>query len=233
MARTLQVVDLAAWAPAPPVALMVHGGCWQTNIADRTLMNWIAGDLRRASRCGTSIIAASTGRRRLSAPSSPPRPRRPSRACRAYHLDLSRRATGSFRRGPCPVAGGAAARSRAIAACASHCSAGHQRAIERRMVAPLKPRSARLGDANRHGTNGEATLDILYRNSSRREAAYTLARRWRPRSSDDPTPSDDLPPSDPVPAKSTGDRGVVSLGSLRSREAARPQRRAATRSSGI
>ncbi len=39
----------------PPVApgklrrtvLMVHGGCWQTDIADRTLMDWIADDLRR------------------------------------------------------------------------------------------------------------------------------------------------------------------------------------------
>ena len=26
---------------------MVHGGCWQTEIADRTIMNWIADDLRR------------------------------------------------------------------------------------------------------------------------------------------------------------------------------------------
>lgn len=30
-----------------PVVLMVHGGCWTTGIADRTLMNWIADDLRR------------------------------------------------------------------------------------------------------------------------------------------------------------------------------------------
>src|SRR5687768_8091238 len=45
----LQVVDL--WLPESagphPVVLMVHGGCWQTDIADRTLMNWIADDLRR------------------------------------------------------------------------------------------------------------------------------------------------------------------------------------------
>jgi acetyl esterase/lipase len=44
-----QLVDL--WFPvAPslrPVVLMVHGGCWQTQIADRTIMNWIAEDLRR------------------------------------------------------------------------------------------------------------------------------------------------------------------------------------------
>ena len=45
----LQVVDL--WLPEGagphPVAIMVHGGCWQTQIADRTIMNWIADDLRR------------------------------------------------------------------------------------------------------------------------------------------------------------------------------------------
>jgi acetyl esterase/lipase len=45
----LQVVDV--WVPEGagphPVALMVHGGCWQTEIADRTIMNWIADDLRR------------------------------------------------------------------------------------------------------------------------------------------------------------------------------------------
>lgn len=30
-----------------PVVLMVHGGCWQTSIADRSLMNWVAADLRQ------------------------------------------------------------------------------------------------------------------------------------------------------------------------------------------
>ncbi|HKR25171.1 MAG TPA: alpha/beta hydrolase, partial [Allosphingosinicella sp.] len=44
----LQVVDL--WLPDAPtpraVVLMVHGGCWQTEIADRRIMNWIADDLR-------------------------------------------------------------------------------------------------------------------------------------------------------------------------------------------
>ena len=43
-----QRVDL--WRPGGPgphpVVLMVHGGCWQTEIADRKLMNWIADDLR-------------------------------------------------------------------------------------------------------------------------------------------------------------------------------------------
>ena len=47
---SLQVVDL--WRPAGPrphpVALMVHGGCWQTEIADRRLMDWVAADLRAA-----------------------------------------------------------------------------------------------------------------------------------------------------------------------------------------
>ena len=44
-----QVVDL--WLPGGkrphPTVLMVHGGCWQTQIADRTIMHWIADDLRR------------------------------------------------------------------------------------------------------------------------------------------------------------------------------------------
>ncbi|MEO1169004.1 MAG: alpha/beta hydrolase [Pseudomonadota bacterium] len=29
-----------------PVVLMIHGGCWQTDIAEHDIMNWIAGDLR-------------------------------------------------------------------------------------------------------------------------------------------------------------------------------------------
>ena len=45
----MQKVDL--WRPAGrgphPTVLMVHGGCWQTGIADRRIMNWIAADLRR------------------------------------------------------------------------------------------------------------------------------------------------------------------------------------------
>lgn len=44
-----QKVDV--WLPQGggrhPVVVMVHGGCWQSRIADRTLMNWIADDLRR------------------------------------------------------------------------------------------------------------------------------------------------------------------------------------------
>lgn len=45
---TMQKVDV--WLPAGPgphpVVLMVHGGCWQTKIADRSIMDWIAADLR-------------------------------------------------------------------------------------------------------------------------------------------------------------------------------------------
>ena len=47
--ESMQLVDL--WLPAGtgphPTVLMVHGGCWQTEIADRRIMNWIAEDLRR------------------------------------------------------------------------------------------------------------------------------------------------------------------------------------------
>lgn len=43
-----QEVDL--WLPHKfgphPVVLMVHGGCWQTEVEDRKLMEWIAADLR-------------------------------------------------------------------------------------------------------------------------------------------------------------------------------------------
>lgn len=48
-ADKLQVVDL--WLPAGkaphPVVLMIHGGCWLTDVADRTIMNWIADDLAK------------------------------------------------------------------------------------------------------------------------------------------------------------------------------------------
>lgn len=51
-ADALQVVDV--WKPADtkygpgphPAVVMIHGGCWQTGIAERDIMNWIAGDLR-------------------------------------------------------------------------------------------------------------------------------------------------------------------------------------------
>lgn len=46
---TMQKVDL--WLPAGkgphPTVLMIHGGCWQTEIADRRIMNWIADDLKK------------------------------------------------------------------------------------------------------------------------------------------------------------------------------------------
>ena len=45
----MQRVDL--WMPEGkgphPTVLMVHGGCWQTDIADRRIMSWIAEDLRK------------------------------------------------------------------------------------------------------------------------------------------------------------------------------------------
>jgi acetyl esterase/lipase len=45
----MQKVDL--WLPRGkgpfPVVVMVHGGCWQSKIADRRLMDWIADDLRK------------------------------------------------------------------------------------------------------------------------------------------------------------------------------------------
>jgi acetyl esterase/lipase len=47
--QAMQRVDL--WLPAGkgphPTVIMVHGGCWQTEIADRRIMNWIADDLRK------------------------------------------------------------------------------------------------------------------------------------------------------------------------------------------
>jgi acetyl esterase/lipase len=47
--QAMQRVDV--WLPAGkgphPTVLMVHGGCWQTEIADRRIMNWIADDLRK------------------------------------------------------------------------------------------------------------------------------------------------------------------------------------------
>jgi acetyl esterase/lipase len=46
-----QMQKLDLWLPdgrgPHPTVLMVHGGCWQTEIADRRIMNWIADDLRR------------------------------------------------------------------------------------------------------------------------------------------------------------------------------------------
>jgi acetyl esterase/lipase len=33
-------------AAGHPTVLMMHGGCWQTDIAERDIMNWIAADLR-------------------------------------------------------------------------------------------------------------------------------------------------------------------------------------------
>lgn len=47
--KPTDLVDL--WLPETPgphpVVLMVHGGCWQKSVADRTLMNYAAEDLRQ------------------------------------------------------------------------------------------------------------------------------------------------------------------------------------------
>lgn len=47
-ADALQLVDV--WVPKGegpfPAVIMIHGGCWQTAIAERDIMNWIADDLR-------------------------------------------------------------------------------------------------------------------------------------------------------------------------------------------
>lgn len=47
-----QMQKIDVWLPRGkgpfPTVLMVHGGCWTTAIADRTLMNWVADDLRRS-----------------------------------------------------------------------------------------------------------------------------------------------------------------------------------------
>lgn len=53
-ADALQLVDV--WRPSTgsgqgragphPAVVMIHGGCWQTAIAERDIMNWIADDLR-------------------------------------------------------------------------------------------------------------------------------------------------------------------------------------------
>lgn len=44
----LQLVDV--WIPKGkgphPAVIMIHGGCWQTAVAERDIMNWIADDLR-------------------------------------------------------------------------------------------------------------------------------------------------------------------------------------------
>lgn len=49
-ADPLQLVDI--WRPAGPglhpAVVMLHGGCWQTSVAERDIMNWIADDLRAA-----------------------------------------------------------------------------------------------------------------------------------------------------------------------------------------
>jgi len=56
-ADPMQRVDV--WLPEGegpfPTVLMVHGGCWQSAIADRTLMDWAAADLRAAGHAVWNI----------------------------------------------------------------------------------------------------------------------------------------------------------------------------------
>ena len=92
----LQVVDL--WLPAGagphPVALMVHGGCWQTEIADRTIMNWIADDLRRRGIAVWNIDYRGVDRPGGGYPGTFQDAAAAADALRAhaarYHLDISR-----------------------------------------------------------------------------------------------------------------------------------------------
>jgi acetyl esterase/lipase len=46
---SMQVVDV--WLPSAkgpfPTVLMVHGGCWETHVANRHIMDWAADDLRK------------------------------------------------------------------------------------------------------------------------------------------------------------------------------------------
>ena len=60
----MQKVDV--WLPAGkgpfPTVIMIHGGCWQTHIADRSLMNWVADDLRRSGYAVWNIDYRGTDR---------------------------------------------------------------------------------------------------------------------------------------------------------------------------
>jgi acetyl esterase/lipase len=73
---------------------MVHGGCWQKSIADRTLMNWAAEDLRKQGLpCGTSNIVASM-KTAAAIPAHSSMWLMPQMRCairpRTYNLDLNR-----------------------------------------------------------------------------------------------------------------------------------------------
>ncbi len=106
----------ARGAPGPhPIVLMVHGGCWQTEIADRTIMNWIADDLRAARHRGLEhrLSRRRPARRRLSRhlPGRRGGRRRAARPCRApQSRSLAPRRHRPQRRRPSRALAGGAAR---------------------------------------------------------------------------------------------------------------------------
>jgi len=237
----LQVVDL--WLPEGagphPVALMVHGGCWQTDIADRTLMNWIAEDLRDRGIAVWNIDYRGVDRPGGGYPGTFLDAAAAADALREhaahYHLDLSRVvATGHSAGGHLALwlaARPAAVRRNRGVRITLRLPGADAAAIERRMVAPLKAAiRQRLGDREivSNLTEGGATLDILYPEFIQAaEAAYTLGETLAAPAEGEmtiDTPSDDLPPSSPVlHGNPLAIRSVVSLGGLPDlEEAARP-----------
>jgi hypothetical protein len=81
--KGMQRVDL--WLPSGkgphPTVLMVHGGCWQTEIADRRIMNWIADDLRTRGIAVWNIDYRGVDREGGGYPGPSPMPRpRPTRS---------------------------------------------------------------------------------------------------------------------------------------------------------
>jgi acetyl esterase/lipase len=95
-AGALQVVDLfLPQGDGPhPVVLMVHGGCWQTEIADRRIMSWIADDLTRYGIAVWNIDYRGVDRSGGGYPGTFQDAAAAADALRAhaarYHLDLSR-----------------------------------------------------------------------------------------------------------------------------------------------
>jgi acetyl esterase/lipase len=239
----LQVVDL--WLPEGagphPVALMVHGGCWQTDIADRTLMNWIAEDLRRRGVAVWNIDYRGVDRPGGGYPGTFLDAAAAADALRdhaaRHNLDLSRVVAVGHSAGG-HLALWLAARPAAVqrnrgVRIRLRLPGADAAAIERRMVAPLKAAiRARLGDREIISSvaSGEATLVIVYPEFIQAaEAAYLFGETEALEAPAEgemtiDTPSDDLPPSSPVLHGNPLAIGtVVSLGGLPDlEEAARP-----------
>ena len=145
-----------------------------------------------ASRCGTSIIAASTGpAAAIPAPSSTP-PRPPTRCAsmpRDYNLDLSRVvATGHSAGGHLALwlaARPATVRRNRGVRITLRLPGANAATIERRMVAPLKTAiRARLGDreivSNVAERRGDARHPLPGIHPGGRSGLHRSARRWRP-----------------------------------------------------